>query len=223
VPAAAIGAAGGVPPLTRLLAAPEAGVQGHAVATLRNLVDVAGGACDAIAAARGIPPLVALLGSPSIDVQANALGALIVMCTREPLCGAVAATDGAIRAATSLLRSSPLAGMRAMASRLLLMLAGSATERGVKGATAAITASTSADSAGIAPLIELLSVETAEFRAAGCRALAALCSDRAACAAICSAGAQAALGALARESSDAAVRERATAALAAVAEATGTQ
>ncbi len=64
------------------------------------------------------------------------------------------------------------------------------------------------------PLIELLKDEASEFKAAGCRALRALASDRAALAALVGTGAQAALALLLRETADAAVRECVTAALA---------
>jgi hypothetical protein len=213
--AGAITAAYGVPALVEALKAPALAVRMHAVAVLRILVDAPGETPRAIAAAGGIPTLVELLASPAVDVLANALGTLMVMSSRESLCGAVAKTD-AIRAATFLLRSSPLAGIRVMSARLLFVLAGAATERGVKGAKAAITASAETAGAGVAPLIELLKDEAPEVRAAGCRALRVLLSDSAARVALFGAGAQAALASCMSAIDDPAVRECVTAAFAAL-------
>ena len=178
----------------------------HAVATLRVLADETGGTAGTIASAGGLPPLVALLKSPCLDVLVNALCTLIVVCLNT-MTGAAsaAAAAGAIPSLIVQLKSlPPAAGPRALSSRLLLILAGSATKQAaecIKGASIAITATR------CAPLIELLKDDAPEYRAAGCRALRALASDRAARAALVGAGVQAALASLLSETDDAAVRE----------------
>lgn len=205
----AIIAVGGIPDLIDAMGSPAVAVCSHAVAAVRNLaesVDAAG----AIAGAGGIPALVALLQSPCVDSAANALGTLVVLSTIESVCGVVAAASGAVPAASALLVPSALEGIRALSARLLLLLAGSATADGIKGAISAITATRTT------ALIALLKDEAPAERAAGCRALRALSSDRAARTALVGAGAHAALAELLSGAGDADVRECVAAAAAAL-------
>jgi hypothetical protein len=205
----AIVAAGGIPELVDVLMSSSAvTVHNHAVATMRQLADESVDAASTIATSGGIPPLVVLLKSPCVDVHANALGTLVVLSSANESTGLVVAAAGAIPAAIALLKPSCLPGIRALSSRLLFVLAGSTTDECIKGAISAISATR------CAPLIELLKDEAPEYRAAGCRALRALASDRAARAALVSAGAQAALASLL--SDDSGVRECVTVAVAAL-------
>ena len=69
---AAAVAAGCVPPLIALLAAPSVGAQENAACALGNLRH-GNEKTVAIGSAGAIPPLIAPLGSPSVGVQENAL------------------------------------------------------------------------------------------------------------------------------------------------------
>jgi hypothetical protein len=203
----AIVAAGGILALVHVLKSPVIAVHYHVIAILRILADRAD-ACTSIAFAGGIRPLVALLQAPRVDELSNALGTLVAMSATESICDSLAAAH-ASPAATALLKPSCLPGIRALSSKLLFVLAGSTTAECAKGAISAISATR------CAPLIELLKDDAPEYRAAGCRALRALASDRAARAAVVGAGV-AALASLLSETADPAVSKCITAAVAAL-------